>query len=156
VGRTPNKRLQYKVRWIEHPPDRKWYPAENFDHAKEIVTDYHDRYPNKPEPQSIIVALITDRYTDWIHQGIRNAKGLIQKTLDRMKKEMKTELKPSIPSTDRNITNTKAASQGSSATKATSAERTLTNQNRGGDSVTVPCQPPSQVTTKGARIDKRG
>jgi hypothetical protein len=64
MSRAFNKRLQYKIRWIEHSSDRKWYSAENFDHAKEIVTDYHDRYSNKSESQSIIVALIIDRYTD--------------------------------------------------------------------------------------------
>jgi hypothetical protein len=80
MSRAFNKRLQYKIRWVEHFSDRKWYSTENFDHAKEIVTDYHDRYSNKFESQLIIVALIINRYTDWLHQNIKNAKELIQKS----------------------------------------------------------------------------
>jgi hypothetical protein len=95
VSRTFNKRLQYKIRWVKHSFDRKWYSTENFDHAKEIVTDYHDRYSNKFESQLIIVALITDRYINWINQNIKDAKELIQKILNRMKKEMKTKIKNS-------------------------------------------------------------
>jgi hypothetical protein len=128
MSRASNKRLQYKIRWVEHSLDRKWYSTKNFDHAKEIVTDYHDRYSNKFESQSIIVALIIDRYTDWIHQSIKNAKELIQKTLNKMKKEMKAKNKTSIFSVDRNIINIKAASQDSFVTKTTSVERILTNQ----------------------------
>ncbi len=59
MNRTFNKRLQYKMRWIEHSFDRKWYLTENFDHAKEIVFDYHNRYSNKSKSHSIIVLLIT-------------------------------------------------------------------------------------------------
>jgi hypothetical protein len=139
MSRAFNKRLQYKIQWIEHSSNRKWYSTKNFDHAKEIVTDYHDRYSNKSESQSIIVALIIDRYTDWIHQSIKNAKELIQKILDKMKKEMKTKLKSSISSVDRNIINIKAASQDSFVTKATSVERILTNQNREKSNVTISC-----------------
>jgi hypothetical protein len=43
---------------------------------------------------------------------------------------MKTELKSSIFSVGRNITNIKAASQDSFVIKTTSIERILTNQNR--------------------------
>jgi hypothetical protein len=155
MSRAFNKRLQYKVRWIEHLSNRKWYSTENFDHAKEIVTDYHDRYLNKSRSQSIIVALIIDRYIDWIHQNIKNAKELIQKILDRMKKEMKTELKSSISSVDRNITNIKAASQDSFVTKTTSVERILTNQKSRRSNVTISCQSSSQMIIKRAKIDKR-
>jgi hypothetical protein len=155
VNRTFNKRLQYKIRWVEHFSDRKWYSTENFDHAKEIVIDYHDRYSNKLESQSIIVALIIDRYTDWLHQSIKNAKELIQKTLDKMKKEMKTELKSSIFNVDRDIINIKTASQDSFVIKTISVERILTNQNRKRDSVTISCQSHSQMIIKKARIDKR-
>jgi hypothetical protein len=155
MNRAFNKRLQYKIRWIEHSSDRKWYSAENFDHAREIVTDYHDRYSNKSESQSIIVALIIDWYIDWIHQDIKNAKELIQKILNKMKKEMKTELKSSIFSVDRNIIKIRAASQDSFVIKTTSVERILTNQNRERDNVTISCQSFSQMIIKKARIDKR-
>jgi hypothetical protein len=156
VSRASNKRLQYKIRWVEHSFDRKWYSTKNFDHAKEIVTDYHDRYSNKFESQSIIVALIIDRYTDWIHQSIKNAKELIQKILNRMKKEMKTKDKTSISNVDRNIINIKAASQDSFVTKTTSVERILTNQkSREKSSVTISCQSFNQMIIKRARTDKR-
>jgi hypothetical protein len=155
VSITSNKRLQYKVRWIEHSSNRKWYSTENFDHAKKIVIDYHDRYLNKLESQSIIVALIINRYIDWIQQNIKNVKELIQKILDKMKKEMKTEFKSSIFSVDRNITNIKAASQDSFVTKTTSVERILTNQKSKKNSVTISCQSFSQMIIKRAKIDKR-
>jgi hypothetical protein len=128
ISRAFNKRLQYKIRWVEHFLDRKWYSTKNFDHAKEIVTDYHDRYSNKFESQSIIVALILDRYTDWIHQNIKNAKELIQKIVNKMKKEMKIKDKTSIFSVDRNIINIKAVNQDSFVTKKTNVERILINQ----------------------------
>jgi hypothetical protein len=155
MNRIFNKRLQYKIRWIEHSSDRKWYSTENFDHAKEIVTDYHDRYSNKFESQSIIVALIIDRYIDWIHQSIKNAKKLIQKILNKMKKEMKAEFKSSIFSVDRNIINIKAVNQDSFVTKTINVERILINQNRRRDNVTISCQSLNQMIIKRARIDKR-
>ncbi len=155
MSRASNKRLQYKIRWVEHSSDRKWYSTKNFDHAKEIVTDYHDRYSNKFESQSIIVALIIDRYIDWLHQSIKNAKELIQKILNRMKKEMKTKLKSSIFSVDRNIINIKTANQDSFVIKTTSVERILINENRRKDNVTISCQSFSQMIIKKIKIDKR-
>jgi hypothetical protein len=155
MNRASNKRLQYKIRWVEHLSDRKWYSTENFDHAKEIVIDYHDRYSNKFESQSIIVALIIDRYIDWLHQNIKNAKKLIQKILDKMKKEMKTKFKSSIFSVDRNIINIKTINQDSFVTKTISVERILINQNRKKDNVTISCQSSSQMIIKRAKIDKR-
>ncbi len=72
-----------------------------------------------------------------------------------MKKEMKTELKSSIFSVDRNIIKIRAASQDSFVIKTTSVERILTNQNRERDNVTISCQSFSQMIIKKARIDKR-
>jgi hypothetical protein len=128
MSRTFNKRLQYKIRWIEHSSNRKWYSTKNFNHAKKIVIDYHDRYSNKFESQSIIVALITDRYIDWIHQSIKNAKELMQKILNKMKKEIKTKLKSSIFNVDRNIINIKAVNQDSFVIKTINVEKILINQ----------------------------
>jgi hypothetical protein len=52
-------KLQYKVAWTGHPPDRAWYSAENFqDHSKEILDDYHRRYPTKPGPNLRLIAII--------------------------------------------------------------------------------------------------
>ena len=46
VGRL--KKLQYRVKWVGYPPDRKWYDAENFDGARGIIKDFYTRYPAKP------------------------------------------------------------------------------------------------------------
>jgi transposase InsO family protein len=46
VGR--NKKLQYKVSWKGYPPDPTWYPAENFENSKEVVADFHGKFPTKP------------------------------------------------------------------------------------------------------------
>jgi hypothetical protein len=110
--------LQYKMRWIEHSSNRKWYSSKNFEHAKEIETDYHDRYSNKSKSHSIIMSLIIHRVmnANWISQKIKNAKKLIQKILNKMKKEMKSN-ETSIFSIDRNIINTKTANQRSFVTK---------------------------------------
>jgi hypothetical protein len=109
INRAFNKRLQYKVRWIEHFSNRKWYFVENFDHATKIVVDYHDHYSNKSSLHSIIVSLIINRLMkiNWIKQNMKNAQNLIQKILDRMKKEMNSTIKFLIFNVDRNIVNIK-------------------------------------------------
>jgi hypothetical protein len=89
INRAFNKRLQYKVKWIEHFSNRKWYSVENFDHAIKIVVDYHDRYSNKSNSHSIIVSLIINRIMkiNWIKHDMKNAQNLIQKILNKMKKK---------------------------------------------------------------------
>jgi hypothetical protein len=149
INRASNKRLQYKVRWVEHFSNRKWYSVENFDHAINIVVDYHDRYSNKSSSHSIIVSLIINRILkiNWIKQSMRDAQNLVQKILDRMKKEMNSTIKFSIFNVDRNFTNIKTASQGSFVIKTTSVERTLSNQKRREDSVTISCHSLSQMSS---------
>jgi hypothetical protein len=141
--------LQYKVKWIEHSSNRKWYSVENFDHAMNIVVDYHDRYSNKSNSHSIIVSLIINKVLkiDWIKQNMRDAQNLIQKILDRMKKEMNSTIKLSIFSVDRNFINIKTADQDSFVTKTTSVERILSNQKREEDSVTISCHSLSQTSS---------
>jgi hypothetical protein len=142
INRAFNKRLQYKIRWVEHSFDRKWYSTENFDHAKKIVTDYHDRYLNKFKSHSVIIALITARikHIDWIHQSIKNAKNLIQKILNRMKKEMKSKVKTSIFNVDRNIINIKAVNQDFFVIKSIKVERILINHKLRKNNVMISCQ----------------
>lgn len=48
-SRRHRNKLQYRVKWKGYPPDNQWYPADNFEHAKEILDDFHIRYPNKPK-----------------------------------------------------------------------------------------------------------
>ena len=52
-SRRSHGRLQYKVKWAGFDLDLEWYDAENgeFDNAKEVVSDFHARYPRKPGPQ---------------------------------------------------------------------------------------------------------
>ena len=52
-SRTFNKKLQYKVKWSNYPPDNTWYPAEDFANSKETVEEYHRKYPKKPRPKLI-------------------------------------------------------------------------------------------------------
>lgn len=47
TGRGRNKRLQYKVAWKGYPSDDTFYDADGFEHANEIVADYHARYPER-------------------------------------------------------------------------------------------------------------
>jgi hypothetical protein len=147
IDRASNKRLQYEVKWVEHLSDRKWYSVENFDHAIEIVVNYHDRYSNQSSSHSIIVLLIINRIMkiNWIKQSMKNAQNLIQKTLDRMKKEMNSTIKFSIFSVDRNFLNIKTVSQDSFVTKTISVERILSNQKEEESSVTISCHSFSQM-----------
>jgi hypothetical protein len=81
INRTLNKRLQYKVRWVKHSSNRKWYSVENFDHAKKIVIDYHQRYFNKSKSQflsiqSLIISLMShlNNSRSWARQSIHKTK----------------------------------------------------------------------------------
>jgi hypothetical protein len=42
-------KLQYRVSWTDHSSDDTWYSAENFEHSKKVVIDYHARYSDKSE-----------------------------------------------------------------------------------------------------------
>jgi RNase H-like domain found in reverse transcriptase/Reverse transcriptase (RNA-dependent DNA polymerase)/Integrase zinc binding domain len=42
------KGLQYRADWVGWPPDKKWYPAKNFENAPEVRNEFHAAYPNKP------------------------------------------------------------------------------------------------------------
>jgi hypothetical protein len=162
--RSINKRLQYKIRWVKHSSNRKWYSIENFDNAKDIVADYHQRYLDKSNShflaiQTLFIFLMTHLINSfsWAQKGIQKAKNLIENILNKMKQEMKFSItkQTSILSVERNNTSTKTISQDCFVTKATSAERTLSNQNKRRSSVTISCQSPSQmISIKG--ISKRG
>jgi hypothetical protein len=73
---------------------------ENFDTAKEIVVDYHERYPNKPGPQSVMISLISQliRHPNWIKKKSRT------KTLNMMEERTQIETfdHHDSPSADRN------------------------------------------------------
>jgi predicted metal-dependent hydrolase len=133
INRAFNKRLQYKVKWVKHFSNRKWYSVENFDHAIKIIVDYHDCYLNKSNLHLIIIRLIINRIMkiNWIKQNMKNAQDLIQKTLNRMKKEMNSTIKSLIFNVDRNFTNIKTVSQDSVVTKQlASKESCLINKEK--------------------------
>ena len=46
-------KLLYFVRWAGYEgtdEENSWLPANELDHAQEVVMDFHSRYPNKPGP----------------------------------------------------------------------------------------------------------
>jgi hypothetical protein len=51
-------KLQYKVSWREHSSNEIWYSAENFEHSKKIMIDYHTRYSNKSESELRLIHVI--------------------------------------------------------------------------------------------------
>jgi hypothetical protein len=139
INKTFNKRLQYKIRWIEHSSNRKWYSVENFDHAMKIVIDYHQRYLDKSSShffvlQSLFISLMTHLTNSfsWAQKNIRKTKNMIEIILNKMKKEMKFEIikQISISSVERNDINTKTNNQDCFVIKTTNVERILSNQKR--------------------------
>jgi hypothetical protein len=96
IKRILNKRLQYVIRWIEHSSNRKWYSIKNFENAKEILTDYHQRYFDKSSShsfiiQSLFISLMTHLINSfsWIQKNIQKARNMIENILNKMKKEMR-------------------------------------------------------------------
>lgn len=53
-SRFSHGRLQYKVNWSGYDLDLEWYNSDRgeFEHAADVVNDYHERYPNKPGPHN--------------------------------------------------------------------------------------------------------
>jgi len=46
-------KLLYKIIWLGYEDtdnDSKWLPATELEHAKELLSDFHLRYPSKPGP----------------------------------------------------------------------------------------------------------
>ncbi len=94
--RSINKRLQYKIRWVRHSSNRKWYSIENFENAKEIVANYHQRYFNKSSShflaiQFLFISLMTHfiKSFSWARKNIQKTRNMIEEILNKMKIEMK-------------------------------------------------------------------
>lgn len=49
-SKKKNGNIYYLTKWEGHPPDPKWYPARNFDHAPRKLKEFHVKYPTKPGP----------------------------------------------------------------------------------------------------------
>ena len=41
-------RVLFRVKWKGYDEDKQWYPAANFDHAREVVDDFYNWHPTKP------------------------------------------------------------------------------------------------------------
>ena len=46
--RGKGKKLLFQVKWKGYDEDKQWYPASDFDHAKDVVDDFYKRHPSKP------------------------------------------------------------------------------------------------------------
>ncbi len=112
--------MQYKIRWIEHSSNRKWYSIENFENAKEILTNYHQRYLDKSNSHSLIIqflfiSLMTHliKSSIWAQKSIQEAKNMIENILNKMKKEMRFSMtkQTSTLNVERNNINIKTTSQ---------------------------------------------
>jgi hypothetical protein len=154
MRRAFNKRLQYKIRWIKHSSNRKWYSVKNFDHARKIMIDYHQRYLDKSKSHSFIIqflfiSLMThlNNSFSWAQKSIQKTKDMIENILNKMKKEMKFIINKqiSIFNVERNNINTKMINQDCFVTKTISVERILSNQNWEKNNVTISCQSSSQM-----------
>jgi hypothetical protein len=137
--RSTNKRLQYKIRWMRHQSDRKWYSIENFENAKKIVADYHQRYLDKSKSHSLNIQFLSislmthlTKSFSWTQKDIQKTKNMIEDILNKMRKKMKSNIikQTSIFSVERNNINTKTINQDCFVTKTISVERILFNQNK--------------------------
>lgn len=53
-SRTYRRRFEYKVQWKGYGVhEQTWEPVSNLTHAKEVIADFHKKYPNKPKPPSL-------------------------------------------------------------------------------------------------------
>ncbi len=136
--RSINKKLQYKIKWVRHSSDRKWYSIEKFENAKEIVTDYHQKYLDKSNSHSfaiqlLFISLMTHFINSfsWAQKSIQKTKNMIEDILNKMKKKMKFSIikQTSTLNVERNNINTKTINQDCFVTKTISVERILLNQN---------------------------
>jgi hypothetical protein len=82
-------KLQYRVVWTDHSSDRAWYSTKNFEHSKNILADFHQRYSQKSESDLRMIVIIETMLSQWIKNEHKEAKQLNQDVLNRMKAEMK-------------------------------------------------------------------
>jgi hypothetical protein len=151
--RSINKKLQYKIKWMRHSSNRKWYSIENFENVKEIVADYHQRYFDKSSShflaiQSLFISLMTHLIKSfiWTRKSIQKTKNIIEDILNKMKIEMKFSIIKQISTfnVERNNINVKTTSQDCLVIKKISVERILFNQKKKKDNVTISCHSLSQ------------
>ncbi len=73
------EKLQYKVVWIDYFSDRTWYSTENFEHFKNILKNYHQRYSEKFESELRLIVIIEVMLSQWIRNEHKKIKQLISK-----------------------------------------------------------------------------
>jgi predicted metal-dependent hydrolase len=144
--RSINKKLQYKIKWVRHSSNRKWYSIENFENAKEIVADYHQRYLDKSDSHSfaiqfLFISLMTHLIKSfiWARKSIQKTKNMIEDILNKMKIKMKFSIikQTSILNVKRNYINVKTANQDCFVIKVINVERILFNQKQKKNNVTI-------------------
>jgi hypothetical protein len=81
-------KLQYKIVWIDHFSDKAWYSAENFEHFKNILKNYHQRYFEKLDSTLRMIVIIETMLSQWIKNEHKKTKQLIQNVLNKMKANM--------------------------------------------------------------------
>ncbi len=81
-------KLQYKVVWIDHSSDRAWYSIKNFEHFKNILKNYHQRYSEKFDSTLRMIVIIETILSQEIKNEHKKTKQLIQNVLNKMKKNI--------------------------------------------------------------------
>jgi hypothetical protein len=81
-------KLQYKVVWTDYSSDKAWYSTENFEHFKNILKNYHQRYFEKFESKLKLIVIIETMLSQWIRNEHDEVKQLIQNVLNEMKAKM--------------------------------------------------------------------
>jgi hypothetical protein len=82
-------KLQYRIAWIDHFSNRAWYSAENFEHFKNILKNFHQRYSQKLDSKLRLIIIIKTMLSQWIRNEHKKTKQLIQDVLNKIKAEMK-------------------------------------------------------------------
>jgi hypothetical protein len=69
--------LQYKIVWIDHFLDRAWYSTKNFEHSKNILANFHQRYSQKSESDLRMIVIIETMLSHWIWNEHEDAKWFV-------------------------------------------------------------------------------
>jgi hypothetical protein len=67
-------KLQYKIVWTDHFSDRAWYSTKNFEHFKNILKNYHQRYLEKFESELRLIVIIETMLSQWIKNEHKEVK----------------------------------------------------------------------------------
>jgi hypothetical protein len=99
INKTFNTRLQYKIWWVKHSSNRKWYSVENFENAKNVVANYHQRYFDKSSSHFLVIQFLflslmihlTNSFS-WAQRSIQKTKIMIENIINKMKKKWNSAL----------------------------------------------------------------